>query len=237
MPLHEYLTWTLFKFTISLYATCSAIQYSLCPSAFGRLTDGPKNLAVVAGERMSMECRMDAESKFRKWDFFDVNGVTTTVYRHLNERETGIILQGFSHFGVQVNARGSGIIYANSTKLEDAGNYTCITRIGNNSDVKLSAQLIVFGTNSMTTFSIECNIAIMTLHWNIHLWPTRSVHWVGPTNLINSIMLVFDGNYMTPLLYPLWTTQAENNARKLGSNRCNTNKIGCIWNVGWMKSE
>ena len=120
---------------------------------------------------MSMECRTDEESKVRKWDLFDVNKTTTTVYRH----GTGIH-QNFPHLGVQVNAGGSGILYANSTKMEDAGNYTCI------SDVKFSAQLIVFGRNCFTPFTLSNELATMTLTAE-HMLVRRCIEGLAPSYL------------------------------------------------------
>lgn len=100
---------------------------------------------------MSMECRTDEGSRVRKWELWRVGEEAInaiTVYSHGNPSQYH---QEFTHFVAQVNASGSGMIYTNSTRMDDAGLYTCVTRQSpDDKTVKATAHLTVFGTNNET---------------------------------------------------------------------------------------
>lgn len=108
----------------------------------------PKNVAVMAGQRMDMECRTDNGSKVTAWYYYSSTAsIRTTVTLAANTNSKIQFSPNISsQFGVDFDANGSGKIYLNSTSIEDAGIYTC--EVENNwSTVKYSAQLIVFGNH------------------------------------------------------------------------------------------
>src|SRR6218665_1428069 len=98
---------------------------------------------------MSMECRTDEDFRVPRWELLRVDGETINVYGHGPPSQ---FHPKFTHFGARVNASGSGIIYANSTRMDDSGLYTCVTRQGSiGMTVKVTAQLTVFGKNHVTS--------------------------------------------------------------------------------------
>lgn len=90
-----------------------------------------------------MDCRTDEEYTVRRWEVYNTTQTWNVVYSH--ERATNFA-DRFAHFGAEVNSNGSGFIYTNSVKTDDAGLYKCFVR-GVEMDVEASAQLIVFGTS------------------------------------------------------------------------------------------
>lgn len=106
------------------------------------LVVGPRNKAVVAGQWMEMECKTDNGTKVIEWinQRQPTHKIFTNFYPDLNR-----IGQNFTHFGADVDSNGSGFIYTNSTRLEDAGNYTCRVQEGQQQPVPYSAQVIVLG--------------------------------------------------------------------------------------------
>ena len=97
---------------------------------------------------MSMECRTNEEFRVRGWILKRAHGEPVPVYLHGDPIP---YLPEFTHFGAQVNASGSGMIYTNSTRMDDAGLYTCVTRQSpDDKAVKATAHLTVFGTNNET---------------------------------------------------------------------------------------
>src|SRR6218665_1327420 len=120
--------------------------------AVGHIIFGPRNSAVVAGDAMSMECRTDEEFRVRGWILKRAHGEPVPVYLHGDPIP---YLPEFTHFGAQVNASGSGIIYTNSTRMSDAGLYMCVTRQGSAGKiVRVAAHLTVFGTNHETSVQL-----------------------------------------------------------------------------------
>ena|SRR6218665_2973777 len=101
---------------------------------------------------MSMECRTDVESRVLVWILIRADGEPFEVY--LNGVQSPYFPE-FTHFGSQVNASGSGIIYTNSTRMSDAGLYMCVTRQGSAGKiVRVTAHLTVFGTNHETSVQL-----------------------------------------------------------------------------------
>lgn len=110
------------------------------------VTSFPRNTAVVHGEAVEMECRTTNGSIVRQW----------TIERHSDRPKRKLkILRNwghdppklnpdFAHFGVDIDQFGSGVIYRNSTGLEDAGIYTCSVEV-NSRVFHYSAALIVLG--------------------------------------------------------------------------------------------
>lgn len=105
----------------------------------------PKNVAVITGQRMEMECRSGYESKVTTWYFQSIASRRTPITLVTNIGSKSHFSVNVSHaFGVNFDANGSGMIYINSTSTEDAGSYICEVE-SNSNIVKFSAQLIVFG--------------------------------------------------------------------------------------------
>ena len=97
---------------------------------------------------MSMECRTDEDFRVRRWELSRAIGEAINVYSHGDQSPYN---KEFTHFGVQVNANGSGFIYTHSTRMTDSGLYTCVTREGSyGKTVRVTAQLTVFGKNHKT---------------------------------------------------------------------------------------
>ena len=115
----------------------------------------PSNTAVVEGEWMNMNCLTINQSEVRKWSFYSYNRIASTIYRPgFSGRLRGL----FEHFDVEINANGPVSISANSTRLKDAGVYTCHCGIDGR-DAEYKAHLIVLGKNShyncnFTTYSL-----------------------------------------------------------------------------------
>lgn len=113
--------------------------------ATGLFLSKPKNVAVIAGQRMEMECRTYDGSKVTSWYYGSTGSSGTPITLAVNiGSKTQFSENISSEFGVDFDANGSGKIYLNSTTIEDAGIYICETE-KNFSTVKYSAQLIVFG--------------------------------------------------------------------------------------------
>src|SRR6218665_208809 len=105
----------------------------------------PRNKAVVVGEAGQMECLTTNGSIVGQWTF----------ERHSDKKIFKIMTNWGQelpalnpylahHFGANVDRKGSGVIYTNSSDLEDAGIYTCILKV-NEQILKYSAMLIVLG--------------------------------------------------------------------------------------------
>lgn len=106
----------------------------------------PSNTAVVEGEWMNMNCLTINQSEVRKWSFYSYNKITSTIIR---QGSSGRLRGPFAHFDVEITANGPVSISANSTRLNDAGVYTCHCGIDGR-DADYIAHLIVLGKNIRT---------------------------------------------------------------------------------------
>lgn len=107
----------------------------------------PRNAAVIAGQRMEMKCEVDSGLIIRYWSIW--RGTTSeteeSIFVNSGISDTSIYNK---HFGVDVTDSGSGILYANSTTLDDAGIYICGIFNGSNTPQNYKAHLIVFGESN-----------------------------------------------------------------------------------------
>ena len=62
----------------------------------------------------------------------------------MNYSGAGRLGSNYSYYGVDVDEHGSGLLYLNATKLDDAGLYTCDAFV-DDEQRQSSAHLIVFG--------------------------------------------------------------------------------------------
>lgn len=135
-------------------------------SAKGNMTVTPRNKVAMVGERVELECNVDRNSTVTKWEVTRYSRVVTnpttvpeieTIARF--DKIFGLALVNITHLGSDVDSTGSGVIYYNSTDLEDAANYTCSAHVGPHKDtIFYSAQLIVLGEYRKTR-SIGSNVA------------------------------------------------------------------------------
>lgn|SRR6218665_583547 len=117
------------------------------------MTITPRNTVVLAGERVELGCSVDRYSNVNRWEVTKYSWVVTnkSTYRAIEtvarlDKNFGFALVNITHLGLDVDSTGSGIIYYNSTELEDAGNYTCRAYVGPPQDtIFYSAQLVVLG--------------------------------------------------------------------------------------------
>lgn len=104
---------------------------------------GPRNTAVIVGQKLEMKCQVDNDVKVYEW-LIQRTLASKTETLFTNSKNKSKISN--PHFGVDVNQFGSaGVLYANSTALEDAGIYICAIPNGTEQTPKYSAHLIVFG--------------------------------------------------------------------------------------------
>ena len=116
------------------------------------MTAAPRNAVVLAGDRVELECRVDRSSTANIiWEITKYSRLVTNKSTLLKmesiarfDKNVGLVDLNISHLLFDVDNTGSGIIYYNSTELEDAGIYNCRALIGSESIV-YSAQLIVLG--------------------------------------------------------------------------------------------
>lgn len=107
------------------------------------LVVGPRNTAVIVGQKMEMKCQVDSNLVHRLWS------IQRTLERQSEPLAT--IWNGKynifdGHFGVDNSDFGfDGVLYTNSTTLDDAGIYICSVQRGSNQIEHHSAHLIVFG--------------------------------------------------------------------------------------------
>src|SRR6218665_1901274 len=121
-------------------------------SARGNMTAAPRNAVVLAGDRAELKCRVDRSSTVNIiWEITKYSRLVTNKSTLLKmesiarfDKNVGLVDLNISHLLFDVDNTGSGIIYYNSTELEDAGIYNCRALIGSESIV-YSAQLIVLG--------------------------------------------------------------------------------------------
>lgn len=104
----------------------------------------PSNTAVMAGEKMVINCLLTNNSAVRKWSFYNSTDAIPYVYK---PGPSGGFNVNFRHFDVDINGNGPVTISTNYTRLKDAGIYTCHCEI-DRKDVDYSAHLIVLGKNA-----------------------------------------------------------------------------------------
>jgi len=112
---------------------------------------GPSNTAVLAGDKMNMNCTTTNNSFVRKWTVYMTNRATSTILQGFPWKLRG----DFTHFRVDTNDNGSATISTNSTRLNDAGVYRCHCET-DGKDTEYSAHLIVLGRN--IRFMVENNM-------------------------------------------------------------------------------
>lgn len=107
-----------------------------------------RNVAVIAGQRMEMKCRTGNGTNIRQWTLQRIaprksdNEKIWTNWEGAPNRKC----QNCTHFGIEIEAANSVLIYSNATRLEDAGLYTCVVQCREFSHpTSYSARLIVFG--------------------------------------------------------------------------------------------
>lgn len=108
---------------------------------------------------MAMECRPHNGATVREWTLLrssrDDNRKlqqqlnSETIYSNWDTRTTHL-----AEFLVDVDQYGSGTLYLNHTKLEDAGLYVCVVENGNKV-TSWSAHLIVIGKKLRRSFRME----------------------------------------------------------------------------------
>lgn len=108
----------------------------------GGIAVGPRNQAVIVGQRMAMECRTDDSSPVFKWQMTKPNGSRKERITQTSANGETKIYQAFQKFSYNVDAEGTAIIFTNSTESKDAGIYFCYV---NDGQLQTSAHLIVFG--------------------------------------------------------------------------------------------
>lgn len=106
----------------------------------------PHNRAVLAGQRMELECTVDHNESVNRWTVNRMGRAVEMIFRakqqtHSSEKQHAIY-SNFPYFGVDFRQNGDCILYSNRTELKDAGFYTCFK---NEDAIQSSAQLIVLG--------------------------------------------------------------------------------------------
>src|SRR6218665_681284 len=88
---------------------------------------GPSNTAVTVGKRMEIRCHVESGLIVREWSIQRTSTSNTqTLFTYWKNRSS----INDAHFGVDVDEFGSGILYVNSTTLDDAGIYSCTIQEG-----------------------------------------------------------------------------------------------------------
>ena len=104
--------------------------------------DGPRNLVVIAGQAMQMECQADSNSTVSEWSMqMPFTKEKKTVF--VNSKGQNKIKD--EHFGIVEGINGTVVLYTNSTEMNDSGIYTCAVQKTLKQPDRYSAQLIVFG--------------------------------------------------------------------------------------------
>lgn len=57
------------------------------------------------------------------------NSEPKLIFSHWENDALYTISPDFSHFGAVVDASGSAVLYTNSSKIDDAGLYTCLVEV------------------------------------------------------------------------------------------------------------
>ena|SRR6218665_2355232 len=102
---------------------------------------GPSNTAVTVGKRMEIRCQVDSSLIVREWSIQRTSTSNTQPLYTYRKNRSSITN---AHVGVNVDEFGSGILYINSTTLDDAGIYICTIQEGTMQPQKYRANLIVF---------------------------------------------------------------------------------------------
>lgn len=99
----------------------------------------PQNTAVIAGQRMTMNCPTNNGLIISEWNI-QRRSLTTENRLYYNFKNNSRIFNLRFGFDAESN------LYVNSTKIDDAGIYTCVARLGSTQQPsRYSAHLIVFG--------------------------------------------------------------------------------------------
>lgn len=92
------------------------------------LVVGPRNTAIIVGIKMEMKCEVDSDFIIREWSIQrTLTSKTETLFSNWKKNKIFI-----THFGVNINDFGSGMLYVNSTTLDDAGIYIMHNAEGSN---------------------------------------------------------------------------------------------------------
>ena len=100
---------------------------------------GPLNTVVNVGQRMDIKCHAAVNSTIREWSLKRPSTSEEIIFTNWKDKK--MIIN--PHFGIVKVA--DGVLYTNSTELNDAGIYTCAVQTGRSQPNQYSAHLIVFG--------------------------------------------------------------------------------------------
>src|SRR6218665_2702597 len=121
-----------------------------------KLPDHPSNTAVTVGQLFGMKCKPENFSRIVEWAIMKpLSNSQTSLWKNWG-KEARVI---DSHHGFEVDEDGSVTLYINSTRLDDAGIYTCTCFADNTTrqPERYSAQLTVFGkSSSRLSFKLFC---------------------------------------------------------------------------------
>ena len=106
----------------------------------------PSNTAVVAGDWMAMECRTTNESHVDSWEFKRTTKINYVEIFINHDGRRGPTTKLSSRFDVDMDESGSGLLYTNTTQLNDAGLYLCCID-KNGAHDSFSSHLTVLGKN------------------------------------------------------------------------------------------
>lgn len=128
--------------TLKLRTACSRLVISV-PDAY------PINKAVLAGQRMELECKTSDNETVNQWTATRVEQDYEVIFRAKQQTNSygkkqyaPVDNSKFAHFGVWYPQMGVCILYSNRTELNDAGIYSCSK---NQDKVQSTAQLTVLG--------------------------------------------------------------------------------------------
>lgn len=112
----------------------------------------PTNTAVLQGNRLELRCRPNSSSDVQSWTFKPAGADEDVVIY-----SSGVGANGkMASFSFRKLSDGSVNIIINSTRLGDAGLYTCMIRVKVSEEgatyaamIKQTAQLIVLGKSNV----------------------------------------------------------------------------------------
>lgn len=114
---------------------------------FCHVSETPQNAAAFVGRRVSFKCKAANGSIVREWFFHRFpsdKAQKKIIFVNWNVKNP---LHQDLRYGLNVDENGSGELYLNETKIEDAGTYTCTIADEEQRSTHYRAELIVLGEN------------------------------------------------------------------------------------------